>query len=293
MITPKHSREAIRPKTISFGEILFDQIDDDYHLGGAPLNFAYYLHQFNIPVALVSAIGDDRLGSIVRNRLGDSGIESTWVVTRPEPTGTAKVTLVAGTPEFSITEECAWEHIGVPRDLLEIEPSLIYFGTVAQKTAANRYSLDTLCSLNPRHKFADINLRPNLYSPELVLDTLQQATILKMSESEWHFVEEVTSLHNPHELLDNLNLEIVALTHGHNGAELYVPGKKFVTMGEAKSVIDSVGAGDAFAAALATGIIQGADLGYTLRVACRAGAEVVQSRGALVNISEDLRRAFN
>ena len=293
MITPKHSREAIRPKTISFGEILFDQIDDDYHLGGAPLNFAYYLHQFDIPVALVSAIGDDRLGNIVRNRLGDSGIESTWVVTRPEPTGTAKVTLVSGTPEFSITEGCAWEHIDVSNDLLKIEPSLLYVGTVAQKTAVNRFSLDVLCSLNPRHIFADINLRPNLYSPKLVLDTLQQATILKLNESEWNFVEAITSLHTPHELLDNFNLEIVAVTYGSNGAELYVPGRRFVTTGDAKSVVDPVGAGDAFAAALAAGIIQGANLEYTLNVACQTGAEVVQSRGSLVNISEDLRSAFN
>lgn len=293
MITPKHSREAIRPKAISFGEILFDQIDDDYHLGGAPLNFAYYLRQFGVPVALVSAIGNDRLGNIVRNRLDDAGVESTWVVTRPEPTGTAKVTLVSGTPEFSITEGCAWEHIDISNDRLGIKPFLLYLGTVAQKTSVNRFSLDDLCSLNPRHIFADINLRPNLYSPKLVLDTLQQATILKMNESEWNFVEAITSLHNPHELLDNFNLEIVAVTYGSNGAEIYVPGRMFVTMGDAKSVIDPVGAGDAFAAALAAGIIQGANLEYTLNVACQTGAEVVQSRGSLVNISEDLRSAFN
>jgi sugar/nucleoside kinase (ribokinase family) len=114
-----------------------------------------------------------------------------------------------------------------------------------------------------------------------------------MNESEWNFVEVITSLHSPHELLDNFNLEIVAVTYGSNGAELYVPGKMFVTMGDAKSVIDPVGAGDAFAAALAAGIIQGANLEYTLNIACQTGAEVVQSRGSLVNISEDLRSAFN
>ena len=33
------------PEVVSFGEIVFDLLEGEAHLGGAPLNFAFYLRQ--------------------------------------------------------------------------------------------------------------------------------------------------------------------------------------------------------------------------------------------------------
>ena len=70
------------PQSISFGEILFDHFQDGVHLGGAPLNFAWYLRQFGISVAMVSAIGSDELGNVVQHLLDGAGIQQKWVSPR-------------------------------------------------------------------------------------------------------------------------------------------------------------------------------------------------------------------
>jgi len=47
---------------LSFGEILWDKIEDVYHLGGAPLNFAAHFVKCGGSAAIFSAVGNDRLG---------------------------------------------------------------------------------------------------------------------------------------------------------------------------------------------------------------------------------------
>ena len=88
------------------------------------------------------------------------------------------------------------------------------------------------------------------------------------------------------------DLDLLALTRGSEGAELYVPGKEYRTQSPRVAVVDTVGAGDAFSAALAAGLMQGADPGQILEVACEAATFTVQQRGPQVELPENLRRAF-
>ena len=266
---------------MSFCEIVFDRIAEVAHLGGAPLNFACYLRQFGVSVALVSAVGRDELGETAIRALTAADVDTTWVASRPQPTGTADVTLVDGDPEFEVAEGSAWEHIPPPGDLTWARPVLLYFGTVAQKTQTNRATLDSLCSSSPRHVFLDINLRPGLHSPEMVLRSLDMATILKMNETEWQVVRSVTSQDTLAGLLESYGLELIALTRGSKGAELHTPSGTHAIGGRKLArVVDQVGAGDAFSAALAAGVIRGADPDHALRVAADAGAAAVQGRRA-------------
>ena len=279
---------------MSFGEIVFDRIAEVAHLGGAPLNFACYLRQFGVSVALVSAVGRDELGETAIRALTAADVDTTWVASRPQPTGTADVTLVDGDPEFEVAEGSAWEHIPPPGDLTWARPVLLYFGTVAQKTQTNRATLDSLCSSSPRHVFLDINLRPGLHSPEMVLRSLDMATILKMNETEWQVVRSVTSQDTLAGLLESYGLELIALTRGSKGAELHTPSGTHAIGGRKLArVVDQVGAGDAFSAALAAGVIRGADPDHALRVAADAGAAAVQGRGAVVDLPDSLKRTFS
>lgn len=277
---------------LSFGEIVFDRFEDSTHLGGAPLNFACYLRQFGVSVALVSAVGRDELGETALRSLAAAGVDTTWVESRPQPTGTVDVRLVDGEPEWTVAEGCAWEHIELAGGLIDARPTLVYCGTSAQKTATNRATLRALLSLEPRHVLLDINLRAGQYSPELVVNALNEATVLKMNEQEWQLVRKATSQNTLGGLLETSRLEMIALTRGGGGAELHVPNKKYVFEGREVRVVDTVGAGDAFSAALAAGVIRGADPCHALRVACESGAAAVQSRGALVELPEGLRTAF-
>ena len=57
--------------------------------------------------------------------------------------------------------------------------------------------------------------------------------------------------------------------------------------------IDQVGAGDAFTAALAAGVIQHEEAEHVLRVACDTGATASQAKGAIVDLPQNLLRSFS
>ncbi len=279
-------------QAVAFGEIVFDCFEDSSCIGGAPLNFAWYLRQFGISVAIVSAVGRDKLGNTALRLLHEADIDPSWVSRRSEPTGTVDIQLLDGQPRYTINEGTAWEYIELPSDLGKIQPTLLYFGTAAQKTQVNRSTLRRLWTLKPRHSFFDVNLRQDHYSGEIVLDGLRAATILKLNHKEWRVIQQLTSLEAPDQILETFGLEIIALTRGSQGAVLYVPGKGYEAESTQVDVVDTVGAGDAFSAALASGVILGADLKYTLQVACKVGTYVVQRRGAQIQLAKELHGAF-
>ena len=280
------------PEVVSFGEIVFDLLEGEAHLGGAPLNFAFYLRQLGVSVALVSAVGRDVLGERALRSLAAAGVDAIWVKSGPRPTGTVDVSLVDGEPQFTVNDGAAWEAIRFDRNLADLRPTLLYFGTVALKTSTNRATLRTLGSLGPRHVLLDLNLRPGRYSVDLVMAALDMATIVKMNEEEWRIVREMTSQESLAGLMEDFGLEMIALTRGPMPAELYVSGEEHVEEVPEVTVVDTIGAGDAFSAAVAAGVIRGAPPRDVLRAACRTGAAAVEGSGALVNLPSELRNAF-
>ena len=275
------------PAAVAFGEVLFDRFEDRDCLGGAPLNFAWYLRQLGVSVAVLSAVGPDELGVEVFRVLRQAGIVP-WLAERAEPTGTTDVRLRDGEPQFSIHPDCAWEHIEYP-DQLQAVPELLYFGTVAQKFEPNRATLARLLQLGFRHRLYDANLRPFFSAPEVLLEGLSRATVVKLSGEEWDAASRLVGEDTPGRLVERFQIEVLAVTRGSAGAELHVPGSSYRVECPAVRVVDTVGAGDAFSAVLAAGVTRGADVRHTLRSACEVGTFVVQHRGAQVQLPEDLR----
>lgn len=279
------------PAAVAFGEVLFDRFEDRDCLGGAPLNFAWYLRQLGVRVAVLSAVGPDELGAQVVRVLREAGIVP-WLADRAEPTGTTDVRLQDGEPEFSINPDTAWEHIEFPAEL-RAAPELLYFGTVAQKWEANRATLARLLELDIRHRFYDANLRPFFRAPEVVLEGLRRATVVKLSGEEWEEVSRLVGEDAPGRVAERFGIEALAVTRGDAGAELHVRGACHRVDCPTVEVVDTVGAGDAFSAVLAAGVMRGADPRRTLRVACDVGTFVVQHRGAQVDLPEDLRAVLD
>ncbi len=261
-----------------FGEILFDRLEGQDVLGGAPLNFAWHLRQFGHRTAMVSAVGQDRLGAEARQFLTQADIDQRYVADRPEATGTVDVILNDGQPTFTIHENVAWDYIEI-LDELPVRPALVYFGTVAQRTEGNRQTLQQLLATSPRHVFCDINLRAPFYDDAVILDSLRWATILKLNDEEWPVVQQLTDTTSPEQLLDAFELEMVAVTQGEEGAGIHFREGSHLAPAASVPVVDTVGAGDAFCAALAAGLLAKADPSKILSVACDAGAAIVQQRG--------------
>ena len=150
--------------SIVFGEILYDCFPDRTCLGGASLNFAWNLRQLGFPVAMVSAVGRDELGQQARGFLQRADIDQQWVADRPEPTGTVDVLLDNGQPSYTILASVAWDYIET-KPALDQPPDLIYYGTAAQRSPANRPGLEHLLAAKPRHRLFDVNLRKDCYTP--------------------------------------------------------------------------------------------------------------------------------
>ena len=170
-----------------FGEILYDRFPDRTCLGGAALNFAWNLRQLGFPVAMISAVGRDDLGQQARDFLTRADIDQQWVAARDEPTGTVDVFLQDGQPSYTIRSGVAWDYIETMPPL-DQPPDLIYYGTAAQRSPANRPGLEHLLAANPRHRFFDVNLRQDAYAEETVLFGLEAATIVKLNDDEWEQV---------------------------------------------------------------------------------------------------------
>jgi fructokinase len=277
-------------QAVAFGEILFDVFDDGAYLGGAPLNFPWYLFQFGIAVGIVSAIGNDGLGSQAQSVLRQAGISQAYVTCSDAPTGTVDVKLTNGQPHYTINQGVAWDQITLPQEL-PIAPHLLYFGTLAQRTEMNRLSLARLLQLVPEHRFFDINLRQNFFTDQIILDVLRNSTLAKLNEDEWQVLQRLCDAREPHDLVRRFGLPALIVTRGDRGASLYTANNEYHAASPAVEVVDAVGAGDAFSATIAAAALREMPLNEALPIACEVGAFVVTQRGAQAQLPVALRQA--
>tara|TARA_B100002003_G_scaffold44993_1_gene40336 strand:+ start:4108 stop:4986 length:879 start_codon:yes stop_codon:yes gene_type:complete len=275
-------------KLVSFGEILFDRICGKYYLGGAPLNFSWYASQMGANVSLVSSVGRDGNGDLALNKIFSSGIEP--IVTRnSSPTGLVDV---RSDGTFSVHKGSAWENIPPPV-IPEINFQMLYFGTLSQMTSNNRSTLGKILAMNPKYVLTDINLRAPNYTPEIIEKCLSEAAVVKMNRSEWEVVSKVTGIQDPEILMSKKSLSALAVTNGSEGATLYSAAGGIEFKPERVEEVDPTGSGDAFTAVLAVGILTNAHPAQALAAACQAGATVASKKGALVDLPEDVRRAYD
>ena len=82
-------------------------------------------------------------------------------------------------------------------------------------------------------------------------------------------------------LLNQYDLDLVAMTRGPDGAVLISKFEMIVEPGIPTSVVDTVGAGDSFTAALVTGWLRGDSIASTARFACETASATCSHRGAI------------
>jgi fructokinase len=276
------------------GEVLFDVFPQYRRIGGAPFNFAYHLHHLGLPVRFVSRIGADAPGREVLAFFESRGLDAGDLQLDPtHATGQVQVSLDNdAVPTFDIRPNMAYDHIDVDRNLeklLAAPPRLIYFGTLAQRSPQGFHTLQTL--LNRRHPdtrtFCDINLRPACYNREVILASLRQADLLKLSAEELEVVRAIVAgPAGDRDLIDRLqrdfDIAVVVLTRGAAGSEWHAPDNSCrLAPPPLAAVADTVGAGDAHAAMTAVGYLRRWPPAKTLAAANRLAAAVCSIPGAL------------
>jgi fructokinase len=254
-------------KILGIGEVLWDLLPSGPQLGGAPANFAYHTHALGAKAAVVTRVGRDLFGDMIQQRLAQQGIaDGTVQVDEEAPTGTVTVSLSGkGIPHFTIHEQVAWDRLAITQKAVSevSEADAICFGTLAQRSEPSRTTIQTLvaaASLDALRVF-DINLRQNYFSEKVIKASLALANVLKLNDAELPILAGLLNLSGSvrdqiEQLARKFELQLVALTRGPGGSLLYQNGEWSDCPSIPITIVDTVGAGDAFTAALVMGLLQ-------------------------------------
>jgi fructokinase len=277
---------------VGLGEVLWDLLPQGKQLGGAPANFAYMAALLGHRAVVASCTGRDAPGNELRQKLGELGLDASLLQLDPaHPTGTVKVHLDAeGQPAYDITEGVAW-------DFLEWTPSwrqlatkagVICFGSLAQRSPQSRATIQEFLTAAPKASLRvfDVNLRQQFFSAEVLSESLRLTNVAKLNDQELPVVMRELWLRfdgeesSAERLRRTFGLNLVCVTRGSKGSLLVGESGRDEHPGFQVRVADSVGAGDAFTAALAHHLLRGSSLRTTNAAANRMGAWVASQSGA-------------
>ena len=286
---------------VGLGEVLWDMLPTGKQLGGAPTNFAFHVHMLGDEGIVASRLGEDDLGREIRDRLEGLGLSTEGLQWDCElATGTVAVSLdEGGQPEYEITEKVAWDALTWTAAWEELaqRADAVCFGSLAQRDGRSRGTIGRF--LETMHAGAvrvfDINLRQAYYDAEVLGRSLELANVLKLNDDELPEVLRTLEVDAAGEaeadmrgLLERFGLDLVCLTRGARGCLLVGANERAEHDGFAVQVADTVGAGDAFTAALTYHHLRGTGLTRTAELANRLGSLVAAAAGGTPRLAAEV-----
>ena len=295
-----------RPIVVGLGELLWDLFPKGKQLGGAPANFAYITALLGDSGIVASRVGDDRLGQEALWHLKSSGLDVSRIQRDlTHPTGTVKVEVdLRGQPEYHISENVAWDFLEFSEDWISLARAThaVCFGSLAQRNSVSRATIRAFLSALPSFAIGifDVNLRQSYFSGDLLRDSARRATILKLNHEEFpRFLDllrcplkgsERSDIFAARWLCRELGIRLVCITRGAAGSALITAESHHEHPGFSVKIADTVGAGDAFTAALVHHALRGSSLAAMNAAANRMGAWVASQEGAMPAADPEILR---
>lgn len=291
---------AEKSSIVCFGEVLWDMLPTGKVAGGAPMNVAYHANNFGLAAQMISAVGNDDLGTELVQFLEEKGIATDLIHTNYTfKTSTVQVTLnEKGAASYEIVKPVAWDFLYVDemREAAVENADFLLFGSLIARSEHNLSHLLHLIEKAQKVVF-DVNLRPPFYTQSLLEMLLQKADIVKMNDEEldiiagWYGVK--SDIAAQMKLVkDQFNIETVIMTQGKKGAFCMHDQEIFEQKSFLVEVQDTVGSGDSFLAAFIYKMSIGASWQACLEFACATGALVATKRGGTPVIKEQLVQDF-
>jgi fructokinase len=291
---------------LGIGELLWDLLPQGTGwLGGAPANFAVMAGRLGNHAAILSRIGRDELGRTAVERLDPLPADTSFLEVDPvHETGRVTLAFEGGQPHYTIHQPAAWDFLELTDRWVQLaeRADAICFGSLAQRSHESRQTIQTIVAQTSDScvRVFDVNLRAPFYSSEVIQESLELATVVKMNAAEAPQVMTMLGLpallglpvqdeSNPaplrlaaERLLEEFpSLQMVAVTRGAHGSLLVTRDESHEHPGLPVKVTDTIGAGDAFTAAMVHYLLRGASLARLNEAGNRWGAWVASQSGAM------------
>jgi fructokinase len=301
---------------LGIGELLWDILPDGKRLGGAPANFAVMAGRLGNHSAILSRIGRDDLGRQAIERLESMVVETSPLQVDPAyETGRVTVSFESYEPRYNIHQPAAWDFLELSDEWIQLiaRADAICFGSLAQRNLQSRQTIQALVSQTSAAcvRVFDVNLRTPFYSAEVIQESLEFASVVKMNDTEVPLVLELLELDLNAEPVGGRPartdlmrmaaerllavfpaLQMVSITRGARGSLLITRDEWNEHRGFPVKVVDGIGAGDAFTAAITHYMLRGADLATLNEAGNRWGGWMASQSGAMPALPDSVRDAI-
>ncbi len=276
---------------VGIGEVLWDKFPEGKHVGGAPANFVFYAKTKDTNSFLVSSVGVDDDGNEILEKFEKLNFPSLYIEqTKKYSTGTVDVTVDGyGIPEYIINKNVAWDFVSWSDDLKKLaqKTDAVCFGSLGQRSELSKKTIDLFLSETSENclKIFDVNLCQNFFNKEIIKNSLAHANVLKLNDEELPVIAKIINISGSEkevceQIIKKFDLKILALTKGDKGSSLFSKTEMIFHPGFTVSVVDTVGAGDAFTAALSVGLLKKNPLSKIIEDANRLASDVCARKGA-------------
>ena len=261
-----------------FGEALVDDFITEQVVGGAPFNVARNLAAFGVATLMVTRIGNDKNGALMRAEFERFGMSDAGLQIDPnQATGRVVVERDEQGHRFIILPDQAYDYVEsrpALAALAQFKPAVIYFGTMAQRHERSRTTVRDMLRESDAVRYLDLNVRDGQVTERCAFESLHLADIVKVNEEElkdlfsWytHTKPGTKAIDSPEmveacqALMRIFSLKALIVTLGERGA-LHFGADGAVTANQEchapARIVDTVGAGDAFSAVFLFGQAQG------------------------------------
>lgn len=293
-----------------FGEILYDIYDNVAVIGGAPFNYSVQLSRLiskNDNLKFITALGKDDFSKDAFKFIENENIDSSLMqVLDNYETGKATVFMNENKiPDYIIHENVAWDNIEFNSDIekaLKEKYDLFYFNILSCRSEKSYNTLKNIFkNIDSKYKVCDVTFRKNYYTKEKIKEALEFINILKINDDELAIIKSLfyPNLQNDNEiLLKNLNkdfnIDYIFLTLGKSGASSFYNNQYIFKPSNKIKVVDTVGAGDSFCAALSYAILKKLDIKKVLDFASAVSEEMIQVKGGTAKYNiKAIKEKFN
>jgi fructokinase len=265
----------VRPVVTVIGEALVDLVPSDAtgkyneNPGGSPFNVAVGLARLGNRTSLMARFANDRYGRLLQAAAAVEGIDLEAAPSAAERATVAIASVGAAgevTYEFDMEGTADWQWTAA--ELRRVSPAteVLHFGSIASWTPPGaariaelvrelRAAGRMLISYDPNVRPAVIGARQG--AVEVVERSVALADLVKASREDLAWLYPDRAVEEVAERWSGLGAEVVVITDGDAGARAYPRGRGRVRRpGRPVTVVDTIGAGDAFTAGLLTGLVR-------------------------------------